>query len=244
MAMNDTRMTLEKPATQSSQRPDDITATRLVKALSLAEDPQLDLHSRLLLFTNDQQRVVGAYFPGPRWMDAEKLKFTISDPPYLLFQLQPEFRLLQYARAGYNRPRNGRTRTGGKEAVVTDDAPSMPYWIGDPGLEGRGAGLRIEPETRSITLMGNSSDGDAGKESWYREVGVGSGGGGAVPRWVVTVEPAQLHIFSVSGGLNGNAGTSRIPLAQRDLSAYTEDSTIPKIGGEELAKRIEGFGSG
>lgn len=245
--MQDMRIALEK-LSHPSQRSDDMTMTRLVK--SLVQDP----HPYLLLFTGKETvtrpgTAVGAYFPGPLWLRAnegqEKREFK-AGTSYLLFQLQPQFRLLRWTSPQI--PLTNIIDTDGDapsiEAVAASDETSSkfskPYRIGDP--ERKGPGLHIDPETKSATLS-NSADDDSGEGFWYKDVYIDGDGDRTLNKnWDATVKLDQLDIFSVSGGIDANLATRRI-IGAKDQTQYMQEATEPKIRGEELTKRIQGFGS-
>ena len=104
--------------------------------------------------------------------------------------------------------------------------------------------MRIDPETKSATLTSNSIDADYGKVVWYKDVCIDGDSGDKTlnKNWEVTVKLDQLDIFSVSGGIDVNLVTGRI-IRAKDQARYMQDATEPKIKGEELTKRIQGFGS-
>ena len=60
-------------------------------------------------------------------------------------------------------------------AVGASDEPPLkstkPYWIGHP--EKHGAGLRIDPQTKSVTLRSNSSNVDSDEVVGYKPVCMG-----------------------------------------------------------------------
>jgi hypothetical protein len=249
----DMRIALERP-TQPLQRSDDMTVACLVK--SLAEDP----HPHVVLVTGDETAtteatVLGAYFPGPLWLKpneggaGQKREFK-AGTAHLLFRLQPQFRLLRWATSPHI-PLTDIINTDDDdapllEAIAASDETSpkfsKPYRIGDP--DGKSASLRIDPETRSATLTSNSTDTNGGEVVWYKDVYLDGTSDDKTPtkNWKATVELGQLDIFRVSGGIDENLATGRIVRA-KDQAGYMQETTGPKVEGEELRKRIQGFGS-
>jgi hypothetical protein len=247
--MQDMRIALEK-LNHPSQRSDDMTMTRLVK--SLVQDP----HPHLVLFTGKETvtragTVVGAYFPGPLWSEAnggeEKREFK-AGTSYLLFQLEPQFRLLRWTSPHI--PLTNIIDTDGDvaslEAIAASDETSpkfsKPYRIGDPEI--KGVGLCIDPETKSATLTSISTDDDSGEGVWCKDAYIDGDSGDKTlnKNWDTTFKLDQLDILSVSGGIDANLATRRI-IGAKDQARYLQEATEPKIKGEELTKRIQGFGS-
>lgn len=245
--MQDVRIALEK-STQSSQRPDDLTVTRLVKAL------KNDAHPHLMLLTSDgtttPATVVGAYFPGPLWLEAngrEMCEFK-TGTSHLLFQLEPQFRLLRWTCPDIPLTDivNTHEEALSLEAIAASDQTSptsnKAYWIGDP--ERIGPGLQIDPETRSALLTSNFTDANIEGVAWYNDVGRDSDRGDKAPKkhWEVTVKLGLLNFFRVSCGIDADLATGRI-IRAKDQARYMREATKPRIEGEELKKRIQGFGS-
>ncbi|KAJ5620839.1 hypothetical protein N7510_004823 [Penicillium lagena] len=244
---DDVRITLEK-STQASQRSDDLTVTRLVKTL------KNDAHPHLMLLTSDgtttPATVVGVYFPGPLWLgsnEREKCEFK-TGTSHLLFQLGPQFRLLRWTCPGIPLTDivNTHEEALSLEAIAASDETSptsnKAYWVGDP--ERIGPGLQIDPETKSALLTSNLTDANIGRAAWYNDVGRDSDRGDEAPKepWEVTVKLGQLHFFRVSCRIDADLATGRI-IRAKDQARYMREAAKPRIEGEELKKRIQGFGS-
>ena len=240
--MKDARIILGKQ-TQPSQSPDDLTVTRLVKTL------KDNAHPHLMLLTSDETTtpamVLGAYFPGPLWLNAngkDRREFK-TGTSHLIFQLEPEFRLLRWACPGI--PLTDIVNTHDEELSLeamagsenTSSTSNTVYWIGDP--ERTGPGLQIDPVARSALLTNNFTDANDGGVVWYEDVGRHSDPG---EHWEVTVKLGQINFFRVSGGLDEDLATGRIVRA-RNHARYMREATKTRIAGEELRKRILGFGS-
>lgn len=130
--------------------------------------------------TSTAKTVVGVYFPGPMLgIDdtstiAKKRvgKGGTGDdyPPYLLFQLQPEFRLFRGdCTIALLKLIHSSDPTVSFEEVETDTSgavPNVPYRIGKPDMEQeRNSCLDIDPESKTVRLVSQtSSDG-----VWYGE---------------------------------------------------------------------------
>lgn len=240
--IQDARIILEKQ-TESSQRPDDLTVARLVKTLGH------NAHPHLMLLTSDETTtpatVLGAYFPGPLWLNAngkDRRGFK-TGTSHILFQLEPEFRLLRWACPDI--PLTDIVNTHDEElsfeAIAasenTSPTSNTVYWIGDP--EGTGPGLQIDPVARSALLTNNFTDANDGGVVWYEDLGRHSDPG---ERWEVTVKLGQINFFRVSGRLDEDLATGRVFRA-RDHARYLREATKTRIAGEELRKRVLGFGS-
>lgn len=238
-----------KKSTQPLQGSDDLTLARLVKAL------KSEAHPHLILFASEEMTtpatVVGAYFPGPLWLEAngrEKHEFK-TGTSHLLFQLEPQFRLLRWTCPDV--PLTDVINTDDEyalslEAIAASDETSpqsnKAFWIGDP--ERMGPSLQIDPETKSATLMSSLTDADSGGVVWYNDVGRENDRGDqqAKQNWDATVNLGQLILYAVSGGIDTELATGRI-IRAKDQARYMREATKPKIEGEELKKRIQGFGS-
>jgi hypothetical protein len=244
--VHDAKIAIEK-FTQPSQSLDDITLTRLVK--NLAQDP----HPHVVLFTGNEiasakVTFLGAYFPGPLWVEAnEGKKHELkAGTSHILFQFGPRLRLLRYTNSHVPLTDIISTdETVSLEAIAASDAESpnfsKPYRIGSPGREGHG--LYIDPETRSVTLSKPPASGSGGK-LWYRDICMNGASSDATLNntWEVTIKPFELKIFRVSGDLEDDFATRMIKRAEDQLRQMQEEMQ-PKITGEELMKRIQGFGS-
>lgn len=188
---------------------------------------------------------MGAYFPRPLSnAEAEKRELEPSTP-HFLFQLRPKFRLLRWK--GPHLPLTNIINTEDDApllgAVAARDEPPLEskktYKIGDP--ERRGAGLCIDPETKSATLTSNITDTDSGKVVGYKPVYMTGNSNDitADSNWEVAVKIDYFEIFRVKGGTDAHVASE----GAKDQNRYAQDATEEKIKGEELSKRIQGFGS-
>ncbi|KAJ5110972.1 hypothetical protein N7532_001507 [Penicillium argentinense] len=239
--MQDARITLEK----QTQRPDDLTVTRLVKTL------ENNAYPHLMLLTSDATTtpvtVVGAYFPGPLWLKAngKDLREFKTGTSHILFQLEPQFRLLRWIWPNIQLTDiiNTHEEELSLEAIVASDktppTSNKVYWIGDP--ERTGPGLQIDPVARSALLTSNFTDANDGGVAWYNDVGRHSDREDKIPKkhWEVTVKLGQLKIFRLSCGLDADLATGRI-IRAKDQARYMREAMKTRIAGEDL---ISGFGS-
>jgi len=221
----------------------DVTVTRLVQSLTQHAHPHL-----MLLTSNATAKtpltVMGAYFPGPLSNPkGAKREFKLSTPR-VLFQLRPQFRVYRWT-SPYTSLTNvinieDDDRLSG--AVAASDEYTLnsmkPYRIGDP--ERKGAGLRIDPETISAALMTNVTPTYSGGAVGYEPVCMNGDDSdmNVDSNWEVSVKIDSFEIFRVNGDMNTNDVTDEA----RIQSQYTQDATEEKIKGEELVKRIQGFG--
>lgn len=179
--------------------------------------------------------VVGAYFPGPLWTEADdgvRRGFQTANS-HLLFQLQPHFRILRWTRPS----------TLLRDMIQTDDgAPSVgaiaakkgneivwkPYRIG----EGNTA-LHIDPTAKAATLTGGWTGGYRclGSETTTTTTTCNRG-------WELHLHLDRLDIFRVSRGIIPEQCTAQLP----DLSRYQQDPEQRKLRGPELQARIQGWG--
>ena len=193
---DDRRIALEELA-RPLQNPQDLTVTRLVKAI--AREP----HPYLMLVTGPdsitaQKTVLGAIFPGPLWLEANdgRKSEKKTGTAHLLFQLEPQFRLLQWTdpRTPLTKVINPEDRTMSLETIAASSSDcSSSYWIGDK--EGKGSGLCISPAQHSATLTSKSGLSD-GKPVGYCSMSTNSDS-----NWEVAIKPAELHVLRVSGGM-------------------------------------------
>lgn len=239
----DMRISLED-SFPPSQRSYDPTVTRLVQ--SLVQDP----HPHLILLTSNATAttpltVIGAYFPRPLSNAKGEKREPKTSTPHLLFQLRPNFRLLRW-----NGPHMLLTQIINTEddapllrAVAASDEPPLEstkaYRIGDP--ERKGAGLCIDPETKSATLTSNITDTDSGKVVGYKPVYMTGNDNDitAYSNWEVAVKIDHFEIFRLKVGIDAHVASE----GAKDQNQYAQDATQEKIQGEELSKRIQGFGS-
>lgn len=240
----DIRITLER-SLYPGEVSGDFSATGLVK--SLAEDAC----AHVILFSSDENlskaAVVGAYFPGPLWIKPtweEKKRKLKAGTTHLLFQLQPEFRILRWAfpEVSLADVINVDGVDTSLEAIAncdgTDKSLGNAYRIGDPLR--KGTGLYVDPKTRSVVLKNLPMNSDGGNIAWYNQVCVG--GEDEEKGWEVMIESARLDIYKISGKIEEGLGAGRIVKAI-DQAQYIQEEMGPRINGEELAMRIEGFGS-
>lgn len=245
-----------------------MTITRLINETS---EPS---SGYVLLFTGDEgtttrKTIVGVYFPGPLFITNASAKAKEKDgkgesednsPSYLLFQLQPRFRLL---RGDHRIPLQNLIHTKDPtmtlEDIATDSSRGLLdilYRIGEPenGYESNSS-LHIHPETKTVRLV--SGDG-----SWCGEE-VGN-------NWGVIIRDCRMDIFAVTGGLIRGVKSGGRKRVEDVLEVDDEDEGGKAVGlvrevesgtmmriedvlrtesqgarvvGEELKKRIQGFGS-
>lgn len=123
--------------------------------------------------------------------------------------------------------------TGIAGSQDSSESGNLPYWVGDAA--GRSAGLRIDPQKNKVTLV-------RGDGNWYRESRadeIGDPGND----WKVTAHSPKMEVFMVNRKVQTKpAATVVTAVPQPYLRAYTADDLGPKIEGEELLKRIQGFG--
>ncbi|KAK5994865.1 hypothetical protein PT974_03251 [Cladobotryum mycophilum] len=187
----DARIVLEKK--QVLPDSSNIAMVGLVQSLSHHSSAYIVLLTGVAAATA-QKAVVGAYFPGLCTdEDNEKYK-TGANNRHMLFQLHPRFRFLPCA--GSNVPVSDLVKTEGiqvflnKIAIDEGSAPcNKPYWIRHSN--GQGAGLRIDPETKTATLV-------SGDQRWYGELNLDGNNVFAKNYWKVVVQNAQMDIFTVT----------------------------------------------
>ena len=217
--MQDMRISLEKSC-PPPQRSYDLTATRLVQSL------EQDAHPHLLLLTSSATvttplTIMGAYFPSP-----------LSKPstPHFLFQLQPQFRIYRW---------NGPHISLANIINIEDDLKSTEtYRIGDP--ERKGASLGINPEIRLATLRSSTTVTFGGELIGYELVCMNGSDSDmeSGSNWEVAVKIDHFDTFRVKGGVDTNVASDEAKNHYR----YVQDATEEKIKGEDLSKRIQGFG--
>ena len=229
-----------------SQTMDSMSITRVVKSLAENRHPGV-----LLWRGKDIQSgvptVVGAYFPGPLWLDqdgrGEKLAFK-AGASHCLFQLMPHFRLFQLARPDI--PLADLVNADGSalsiEKIAEGDGESLchskPYSIGGSKKD---LGLRVDPMSKMVNLAGSLSSTDTGGKFWYNETRVSNDDSNG-PDVEVTFKADRLDIYSVSGGLDHGATEAR-NTSLRDQAHYAPYTSEGKVTGEALTGRIQGFGS-
>jgi hypothetical protein len=249
----------EEIAITAMSETEDITISKLAQELSKLPS------GSVVLFTGTKDGsltkvVVGVYFPGPMFSinetssTATKTLGTggIRDDyhRYLLFQLQPVFRLFRGdSRTALSKIIHSSDPIVSFDQVETDTSEAlrnMPYWIGKPKMgQERNSCLDVDPESRTVRLVGQtSSDG-----VWY-------GGAYADGQSLeVMVKCCMMDILAITGGLcrgpekeEIQSPTDILKGAQDEAAvavvlSQSEDDGI-RLDREELSKRIEGFGSG
>lgn len=253
--------------TSSSQGlSDDLSLSHLIKALAQdSSQPDYPPQFNLLLVLgktstpSPTQVVMGTFFPGMTWNtepnDTEEKnreqasKLTTS---HILFQLQPKFHLLQWTGSRMplptdficldNEATTDRTNMQSLKAIATDDEVShASYWIGAP--EGTKAGLHIDPHMRVATLRTTTTPNEGGSSGRYESIGAeqdGNGDASLEEEFSFTV--SQIAIFKAASGTHVSACSGEI-LTEKDDPRYGHQVHETRIEGEELAKRIQGFGS-
>ncbi|KAI0097683.1 hypothetical protein GGR51DRAFT_540308 [Nemania sp. FL0031] len=177
----DTRITLEV-ASQATQHSEETTTLRPAWALLDASSAHVVLFTTGVNVT--PKTIVGGYFPS-----------SLEESAHVLFQLQPTFRLLHWAKTKVSLVDLIKTEVKlPTEGTVASAVSNSPYWIGDP-ME-LGTGLRINPEKKTVSLI-------KGAEGCYAEVPVSSGKDNTNKRWDVTIQDARLDMFVIAGaGVN------------------------------------------
>lgn len=239
----DERLVLEKA--QVSLDSQDTTIVRLVQTISNYPSAYVVLFSSNAASTTPKT-IIGACFPGPLYINSteveDKKRMTRANISHLLFQLQPKFRLLRWTKP--DMPLTALINTKGDKItlaeVATREGPeqlNVPYWIGHP--TGQGASIRIDPQKKTATLA--SVD-----EQWYREVGA-EGNNGLRKNWAVVIQDARMDIFTATGGVDQEVQTGRTAEAEdtpeRVLYDLEPENEGPRVEGEDLRERIQGFGS-
>ena len=115
--------------------------------------------------------------------------------------------------------------------------PYTSYTIGAP--EGEGASLRIDLETRSAALKSRAANSEAANRYELLEGGTDKV---KAQDWTAIVARGRVDVFRVSGALEAELGGGTWAMT-RNKARYAP-ATAPVVGGPDLAKRIEGFGSG
>lgn len=221
-----------------SQRSNDLNATHLVH--SITQDP----HPHIILLTSNATdtkplTVIGSCFPSPLSNPGGEQRQLVSKTPHFLFQLRPQLQLHRW---------NGPHIPLAKIITIDDEisllgavavsnelslTTTKPYRIG--GYERKGAGLCIDPETKSATLRSNTTNTDSGLVVGY---GKDSDKEIASNREVV-IQIDHFDVFRVMGAIDADVDYA----AAKNQYRYVNDATEEKIKGEELSKRIQGFGS-
>lgn len=208
----------------------DMTIVRLVRALAGRSA------GYIVLFTGEGELapVVGVYLRGEGG-DEEGEKGG-----HVLFQLQPRFRLLRCAKGGVSFMEMIKTEVdkmsfadiaGGEDGELRNG----PYRIG--GAKGE-AGISVDPAGKTVTLV-------SGEGMWEGDVGGGKDGEKGVDAgWEVRVADARMEVFAVTGG-----GEEEVQ--SEEMEVEVEESKVgsaevveagARVEGEELLRRIQGFG--
>ena len=239
----DMRLSLKNisPPTQGSYG---LTVTRLVQCLTQDAQPHLILLTSTAT-ANTTLTIMGAYFPSPSFnIEGQKREITPKNP-HLLFQLRPQFRILRW-----NGPHKSLTNIINTEdnaalsgAMAASDSPTStkPFRIGDP--ERKGAALCVDLETKSATLASTIATTDIAERVGFQPVYLNGNDGEIADgsNWEVAVKIDQFELFRVNGGMDAKVASQE---RAKDQNRYAQDATTEeKIKGEELAKRIQGFGS-
>ncbi|MCJ1313117.1 hypothetical protein MMC25_006794 [Agyrium rufum] len=200
-------------------------------------------NSQLLLITSNistpaDPAIIGAYFPCPPSCSKESQDARANATSHFLFQLQPSFHLLRWTDP--STPMSDlvtEKEYGGipSEIVAEEDqAPFSGYngWcmIGDSSQGG--ACIQIDPEAKSATLKGIPYDVNDNHKGGYQ-----SACNRSKESWETVAENARIDIFTVLGVVDPGVSI------RKSVVPYTQDLSTPRIGGEELATRIQGFGS-
>ncbi|KAF2967832.1 hypothetical protein GQX73_g5761 [Xylaria multiplex] len=189
----DTRLTLEVAQISPDSR--DTTLRRLRQSISD------DSTAHIVLFTttadiNTPKTIIGAYLPSPSTTEVTNAHLPIKlETPHIIFQLQPSFRLLQWAKRQMSRA--DLITSGGEvsaDVIVPEGDSELPYRIGDP--LGQGVGLRVDSRKRAVTFMKTVG-------TCYVEMPVG-GEDDFEDSWDVTVQNAHMNIFTLPSVENNN----------------------------------------
>jgi hypothetical protein len=247
-AQKNPQITLDASSSQGLS--DDLSLPRLIKALT-HDSSQCNL---IIILGNTSGPspapvVMGALFPDMPW--ATKPNDTASKlaMSHILFQLQPKFRLLRWTRSHVPLPTDfiyldddaatGGTKMQSLKSIAAGDGISQEsYWIGAPG--GTRTGLHINPYTRMATLRTTTTSNKSGK---YEDIGLErnvDGDAGLEEEFSFTVN--QIAAFKAESGTHANVCSGETSI-EKDDPRYGNQSHETKIEGEELAKRIQGFGS-
>lgn len=253
--------------TSSSQvLSDNLSPSRLVKALLQdSSQPDHTPQCNLLIVLGNTSTaspapvVMGALLPGMPWATnpdnteekkrEETFKFTTS---HIFFQLQPQFRLLRWTGShiplstDFIRLDDEATANWNNVQLLKDFATDgeisrKSYWIGAP--EGTKTGLHIDPDTRMATLRTSATPNDGGDSRRYEDIGVerdDNGDVGLEEEFLFTVD--RIAVFKAESGTQANVCSGDI-LTGKDDSRYGHQENETRVEGEELAKRIQGFGS-
>ena len=188
---------------------------------------------------------MGSCFPSPLSNPGGEQCQLVSKTPHFLFQLRPQLQLHRW---------NGPHIPLAKIITIDDGTPLLgavavsnelsltttkPYRI--EGYERKGAGLCIDPETKSATLRSNTTNTDSGLVVGYEPVyikGKDSDKEIASNR-EVAIQIDHFDVFRVMGAIDADVDYA----AAKHQYRYVHDATEEKIKGEELSKRIQGFGS-
>lgn len=127
---------------------------------------------------SDSKAVIGAYisFPPPAMGTTAAVHASRRIIRRILFQLQPEFRLLW----GGTRSDLGSLTQMESETSHIADSPDMPYWVGNPS--GRDAGLKVDPQRKTVTFTRGDARSDVESDLMVRQ--------------------ARMDIFTLGHGVN------------------------------------------
>ncbi|KAJ5156384.1 hypothetical protein N7492_009187 [Penicillium capsulatum] len=166
-----------------------------------------------------QFTVIGSYFPRDR----------TGAGIHAFFQLQPRFCVLRWTGGKRKNARhivsaNDESCQNSIGSGKDDDSTGTgPFWIGDP--DGNGVCMKIEPENRSASVVCLSDV--------MKPMGAAFGD--------VQVSVDHITVLDVSG--SEPAANANTPGNPYEKPKTTEGSTENRIQGEELRRRIMGFGS-
>ena len=93
---------------------------------------------------------------------------------------------------------------------------------------------------KSATLRSNTTNAYSGESVGYKLVCMNGSDSdiNIYSNWEVSVKIDHFDTFRVKSGVDTNFDSEGV----KDLHRYTQDATIGKIKGEELSRRIQGFG--
>ncbi|PYI00041.1 hypothetical protein BO71DRAFT_478903 [Aspergillus ellipticus CBS 707.79] len=168
-----------------------LTFSDVVKALENEQNPQLILATNATS-PGSSAMIVGAFIPSsPSAMDNINRR-TIGET-HLLFQLQPEFRILKWTNPHslLTSLINSTDETGPAEVETTSaEVSKKPYYIGEMGKQS--ARLHVDPEASTVTLYGSICE--ESSAAGYTYV---TSHGNEDEDWEVAVEPSKMHVLSV-----------------------------------------------
>lgn len=246
----------------TSQENHSLSVAHLIRCSSTKSSSSDPTNPFVVIFTNGSASafqttisspILGVYFPSPVFVSTTENTYTPntgSSRDCIIFQLRPTFQLLECS--SEKQAKLVEMFQGTNESPITESSlagtflgsettkdivSDAAYWIRYPRSETeaegtRRTGLHVDPVKGTVSLVLEKStedDSKCGIETPDEEISE------------FTVSNAVMHIFAVSGG-EIRSEKRKEPLVY-DHSKYTRDPYAPRVDGEELKARIEGFGS-